>query len=276
MRTLLVLSVLLLATVQAVEDESDEVAVVEGSMAPMSVMKNTAYLYAAITILLSPLVDPSLVGKLMAALHLPTVIRQVLLALCRPLHAIRSKHTLAVLLSHEVITDVTADVMAQAVAAREAGVRMAIDWKRVPKSTLASLLSDDFPFLIWSRYIWIAGERAVLGLRASNLNPLLVRVLTNPIAVTVAKTAITQVVYETTSNTVYLSLQALLRGGGRRGVVAELRGKFFKVWRDGLLFWSAAHIVVFSMPIWWMQPITDNFFTLIFNAYLAYVSNSAI
>ena len=174
MRILLLLSFVLAATalvVAPVQDELDEVAVVQGSMAPMTIMKSTAYLYGAITLLLSPLVDPALVSELLGALHLPGLLRQIILALCRPLHAIRSKHTLAVLLTHEVITDVTADVMAQSFAAHEAGVRMAIDWKRVPKSTLASLLSDDFPFLIWSRYIWIVGERAVLGLRASDLNP---------------------------------------------------------------------------------------------------------
>jgi hypothetical protein len=273
---LLLLSLTAQAVAESADEESDEVEVLPGRMAPVSVLKRTAYLYAAITVALSPLMDPGLVSKMLAGMHLPVAVRRVVLAVCGALSALRSKHTLAVLLSHEVITDVTADVMAQAVAAREAGVRMAIDWKRVPKSTLSSLLSDDFPFLVWSRYLWVASERVVANLRASRLSPRLVQLLTNPLSATVVKTAITQVVYETTSNGVYLSMQALLRGGGRRGVAAELRNKFFSVWRDGLIFWSMAHMVVFSMPIWWMQPIADNFFTLLFNTYLAYVSNKAV
>jgi hypothetical protein len=68
--------------------------------------------------------------------------------------------------------------------------------------------------------------------------------------------------------------QALLRGGGMRAVGKELRSKLFDVWRDGLVFWSFAHVVVFSMPIWWLQPIVDNLFTLVFNTYLACVAYS--
>lgn len=221
------------AVAESADEESDEVEVLPGQLAPVVVLKRTAYLYAGITLALSPLMEPRLVSRLLTGLHIPEAVRRVVVAVCGALNALRSKHTLAVLLSHEVITDVTADVMAQAVAAREAGVRMAIDWKRVPRSTMSSLLSDDFPFLVWSRYLWIASERMVADLRASQLSPRLVRLLTNPVSVTVVKTAITQVVYETTSNGVYLSMQALLRGGGWRGVAAELRKKFFSVWRDG-------------------------------------------
>ena len=45
--------------------------------------------------------------------------------------------------------------------------------------------------------------------------------------------------------------------------------KFWSVWRDGLVFWSGAHMVVFLMPIWWLQPIADKLFTLAFNTYLS-------
>ncbi|KAJ1615824.1 hypothetical protein T492DRAFT_896756, partial [Pavlovales sp. CCMP2436] len=57
-------------------------------------------------------------------------------------------------------------------------------------------------------------------------------------------------------------------------VVAELQGKFFKCWCDGVIFWSAAHVVVFSMPFWWLQPIIDNTFTLFFNTYLAMLAHA--
>ena len=43
--------------------------------------------------------------------------------------------------------------------------------------------------------------------------------------------------------------------------------------RHRLVYWSCAHMVVFSMPFWWLQPITDNLATLFFNSYLSMLSN---
>lgn len=71
-------------------------------------------------------------------------------------------------------------------------------------------------------------------------------------------------------------MQAALRGGGMRGVAAELRAKLWQLRRDGLLFWSAAHIVVFSMPLWWLQPIADNFLTLLFNVYQSLLAHREV
>ena len=71
-------------------------------------------------------------------------------------------------------------------------------------------------------------------LRASSLSPRLAALLTSSTAVAVGKTAVTQLVYETTSNALYLALQSAMRGGGLRGVVAELKQKLLGVWLDGL------------------------------------------
>ena len=78
----------------------------------------------------------------------------------------------------------------------------------------------------------------------AQLSPGLVRALTHPATVTLLKTAVTQLVYETSSGAAYLSLQAGLRGRGLRGIIAELRAKLWGVWRDGLLFWTVAHMAV--------------------------------
>ena len=51
----------------------------------------------------------------------------------------------------------------------------------------------------------------------AQLSPGLVRALTHPATVTLLKTAVTQLVYETSSGAAYLSLQAGLRGRGLRG-----------------------------------------------------------
>ena len=85
-----------------------------------------------------------------------------------------------------------------------------------------------------------------------------------------------ELLYETTSDSAYLAMQAALRGGGMRGVAAELRAKLWQLRRDGLLFWSAAHIVVFSMPLWWLQPIADNFLTLLFNVYQSLLAHREV
>ena len=66
-----------------------------------------------------------------------------------------------------------------------------------------------------------------------------------------------------------MHLQVILRGGGLQEVGAELRSKLFDVWRASLIFWLFAHAIVFSIPVWWLQPMVDNLFTFGFNVYLA-------
>ena len=178
---------------------------------PERIFRRTAYLYSAATLALMPLVAPTQVGHWLDVLRLPRQLQEPVLAACTALHALRSRHTLACLISHEIITDISADVMAQTVAARSAGGPMEVDWRRVPRSALSSLASDDIPFLFWSRALWVASERALAALRTSELPPKLVGFLSHPGVVTVAKTAITQIVYETTSTSAYLALQATPR-----------------------------------------------------------------
>lgn len=73
-----------------------------------------------------------------------------------------------------------------------------------------------------------------------------------------------------------LALQCGLRGGDLHAIVAELRAKLWTVWRDGLAFWSVAHMVVFAQPIWWLQPFLGNLFTLVFNVYLAVTAHRPV
>jgi|EP00966_Prymnesium_polylepis_P219949 hypothetical protein len=251
---------------------------------PKRIFRRTAVLYAATTVAFSPIVEPSRVQRAIGGLlDLAPPLRSAVMAACRALYGLREAHTIEILLAHEVFTDVSADIIAQAIAADSDGsTAIAVDWPRVPRSAAASLISDDIPFLLWSKYLWELGERIIGRLRDSDLarsSPVLVARLTHPVSVTLLKTAVTQLVYETTSNAVYLALQAAMRRGKPgetrlKRIVAELRGKLFGVWRDGLIFWSAAHIVVFAMPIWWLQPIMDNLFTLMFNTYLAITAYS--
>ena len=77
------------------------------------------------------------------------------------------------------------------------------------RTATVSLLSDDLPFLVWSRLIWVWAEKAKAALRTSALAPRLIRALTHPATVTVAKTALTQLVYETSSDSAYLAMQVL-------------------------------------------------------------------
>jgi len=37
-----------------------------------------------------------------------------------------------------------------------------------------------------------------------------------------------------------------------------------------------AHLALFSIPIWWVQPIADNLTTMIFNVYQSYLSHSLL
>mmetsp|Transcript_3874 Transcript_3874/g.8139 ORF Transcript_3874/g.8139 Transcript_3874/m.8139 type:complete len:261 (+) Transcript_3874:3-785(+) len=258
-------------------------------------MQRAAAMYSTVTVLLSPLFETDRLTWLLNKLGLPPAISNVILGLSQPINSFRERHTLGVLMCHEVFTDVVADVFAQAIAAegvdadekpgdahgavgassREGG-GFAISWPRTARSAAAALISDDIPFLAWSRFLWLGSERFVAAVQRSSLSPATVRAITHPIAVSVGKTAITQLMYESLSNAVYLSLQAAFRREGFAGVVRELKSKFFRSWIDGVYFWSFAHMVVFLMPIWWLQPIVDNLFTLVFNTYLAFLANAPI
>ena len=56
----------------------------------------------------------------------------------------------------------------------------------------------------------------------------------------------------------------------------ELKEKLWTAWTDGLIYWSFAHMAVFLMPFWWLQPIADNVATLFFNSYLSLLSNGGL
>ena len=71
----------------------------------------------------------------------------------------------------------------------------------------------------------------------------------------------------------YLGLQEASRGGGMRGVLSELRAKFWSAWTSGLLFFSGTHLLMFLAPVWWVQPIIDNLSCLVLNTYLSILSN---
>ena len=72
------------------------------------------------------------------------------------------------------------------------------------------------------------------------------------------------------------NLQAGLRGAGLKGIVAELRAKLWTLRRRALLFWSVAHVACFSVPVYWMMPIADNFLTLVFNVYQSILAHEHI
>ncbi|KAG8461879.1 hypothetical protein KFE25_013898 [Diacronema lutheri] len=245
------------------------------ALTPRGVHRRTAGFYAGCTAVLMPLWEPRHVQSLVSTLRLPPPVGAALMAGASGVYHARQRHMLPCLLAHEVITDVSADITAQAFEAGAPRSPFELDWRRVLRSTSVSLISDDFPFLLWSRALWVVTERLAHRLRASrSLSPRLVAFLTNRLTVSVGKMIVTQVVYESASNALYLALQAAFRGMGWNGVLTELRHKFFKCWCDGVLFWSAAHVVVFAMPFWWLQPIVDNTFTLFFNTYLAMLAHS--
>lgn len=128
---------------------------------------------------------------------------------------------------------------------------VAIHWPRVGRTTLASLLSDDLPFLLWARLLWRLSRRYVQRIRAApNLPPAVARALTHPAAVAATKALLSQLVYETLSAGSYLSLQVAMRGGGARAVLAEIHAKLWRVWRDGFAFFSATYMLAFALPRW--------------------------
>ena len=196
------------------------------------------------------------------------------------LGTLRSSNAVGLVLAHGLVTDLVADALAQALHAhRQAGsgtVAMRLDGRRLARSTAVSIVSDDLPFVLWARLLWGGFER-LRGLLIAT--PLLSdgakRVLTHPLAFALGKTAVTQLVYEAASTAIYLSLQALLRGDGAAAARRELKEKFLGTWADGVLFFSATNVLMFLLPVWWLQPVVDNLACLAFNTYLSLVSHGA-
>ncbi len=60
---------------------------------------------------------------------------------------------------------------------------------------------------------------------------------------------------------------------GIRAVLREIRQKFWRAWTYGLAFFSVSHLMIFMLPIWWLQPLLDNLACLTFNTYLALLSH---
>lgn len=195
----------------------------------------TCGVYALLTVATSPLTEPSGVASALRVLRLPlgATVRSALLSLAAGLYSVRQQFEWAILMWHEAFTSLSADLLAQAIegphaeedeAEEERGegtatvgaadggsdgrhAERAVDWWRAARTATVSLLTDDLPFLVWSRLIWIWAEKAKAALRTSALAPRLIRVLTHHATVTVAKMALTQLVYETGSDSAYLALQ---------------------------------------------------------------------
>lgn len=236
----------------------------------------TAVAYAGATAVLMPIVEPQ---------HLAALLPKAsgFLTFWSALAALRDQYLFGFLCAHEVINDLASDVLAQAVTIdRKKTIpreerRVSLDWRRVMRSMSSAMISDDLPFLAWSKILWSLSEMAAAKLRASSSLPVrLVSALTHPLGMATAKMFITQLVYEPVSSGAYLAIQALLKGQGWKGVRKELKEKLWTAWTDGLIYWSFAHMAVFLMPFWWLQPIADNVATLFFNSYLSLLSNGGL
>ena len=241
------------------------------------IYRNTAAAYAAATVVIMPIITPPHVAWLLRPLGLPQYVVQGVLGMWGQLTAFRDRHLFSFLCAHEVCTDVVSDVVAQAVTVdtmARGDTLLSLDWRRVGRSTTSAMLSDDFPFLLWSRLVWSLFDRLKAAICASRLPSGIAHWLVSPLPLAFAKMVTTQVVYEPVSSGAYLLLQSLLRGDGWQGALNELSAKLGTAWRDGLIYWSFAHMVVFMIPYWWLQPIADNVATLAFNAYLSVLSNS--
>lgn len=187
----------------------------------------------------------------------------------------RDRNLFTFLCAHEVMNDICSDVVAQAYTLQQATEtstseqRLAIDVRRVARSTSSAMLADDFPFLAWSRFLHDAFLHYLARLPAG-----VSTVLARPFIQAFTKMVVTQLVYEPVSSGGYLVIQALLKGRSWRGAVSELRRKLYGAWRNGLVYWSLAHVSIFMIPYWWLQPLADNVATMFFNAYLSILSNA--
>ena len=197
----------------------------------------------------------------------------------------RNTHALAAVLAHGLLTDGVSDALAQALAASPTATAnqpddptaISLDWRRIRRSTAVAFLSDDLPFALWAKVLWDGFEKLRPAILGASFMPLWLRTaLASPLGIAALKTLASQLGYETLSTGAYLGLQEVARGGGVRGVLREWRHKFWRAWTSGLAFFSATHLAMFLVPIWWLQPLIDNLSCLAFNTYLALLSHEHV
>ena len=181
-----------------------------------TVYAHTALLYAGATAILMPIVETHHVAAI-----LPTA--KGVVAWWAALVGLRNKFLFGFLCAHELVNDLASDVVAQAYTLDRSKTgdkdqkRLVLDWRRVMRSMSSAMLSDDLPFLIWSRAMWSFSEWATAGLRSSTFIPArLVSIITHPVGMGAIKMIITQLVYEPTSTAAYLAVQVRKRAARRR------------------------------------------------------------
>ena len=201
---------------------------------------------------------------------------------------------MVMVLLHGLLTDGISDALAQAVSVQTASTSsttttstasqlqttnqlaapMSLDWGRLARSTTVSFVTDDIPFALWAKFLWEAFEKLRPVILGATVLPMWMRLaLTSPLGIASLKTLASQAAYETTSTAAYLGLQEVMRGGGPKQIFKELKSKFWRAYRSGLAFFTAQNLLIFLLPVWWLQPIVDNLSCLGFNTYLALLSH---
>jgi hypothetical protein len=270
--------------VRAGAPRATSVLTATGSTTPRKVVATSAALVIGATAALLPAqLSLPLSGSALASLQapiaaamgaMPAPVREAGAAAAGAIKGAVVNNELGLVLAHGLLSNGVSDALAQAIAAREEGA-LQLDWKRIRRTTAVSFLSDDLPFILWVRALWKFFERAKPAIAASTvLPPWLAAALSSPLGIAALKTAASQIGYESTSTAAYLGMQEAARGGGPRRILREIRQKFWRAWKSGLAFFSVTHLLIFMLPLWWLQPLLDNLSCLAFNTYLAMLSHA--
>jgi len=221
----------------------------------------TACAAVVATLLLAPVVEPQTVAVCLerAPLSLPLLgplTARALVAATWASYALRTRAELAFVLLHTMLTYAAGDTLAQAVLCRGSSV---LTWQ--PLRTLTSgcvgVLSDGVPFVTFS-LCFHAFSRVAAPLPSWSL--VLLKVLLHV------------VVFQTVSNSLYLSLQAWLRGQGWRGVVAANRANLLRTCVTAGASFAVGGALVYSLPSVSLQSALRNVGVLFFSVYLALVT----
>ena len=176
---------------------------------------------------------------------------------------IRSQYPLAVASLCAFLLCCSSDCLAQVAASTSHTVML--DIHRMLRTGLtASFLSG---FLAVYYFSWL--ERAVNPLDLGGADSLLARWLC-----VACKVAIDVGCYEPCYDTLYITIQALLRGQGLDVAMSEVRQKVLKVWAMAPRYWSFADAINFGLVPLRLRPMTNSLFSIPWGMHLSKMANA--
>lgn len=190
--------------------------------------------------------------------------------------ALRAEYALPVTTAGAFVMYAASDTMSQSVAQQcEHQPACNIDYKRAARTGLsASVLSGALAYFY---YAWLDRAIGVPRALSSRLVPggLAARALLPALPIA-GKIAIDIGLFEPVYDTLYITLQALLRGEDLATAGREIRAKVLGIWAKAPPYWAPLDLINFSLVSLRLRPLFNALATIPWSMYLSAQANAAL